>query len=553
MSKKKRPILFIVESPTKIKTLTKILKGQNFKFIATFGHIKDLPAQTLGVDLKTLEPFFSVLEPKRKIIKRIKETLREVREVYLATDPDREGEAISFHLYEILKGPKENSLNFHRIELYEITELGIKSALKNLKKLDENLYSAWKARRVADRLIGYLSSPFLSKHFKKPLSAGRVQSPALKLVVEREKEIENFLPKTDYSLSLLAQTEKGESLEFELFSKNKLVKKENKQELLEIYENYFKNCWLYVFKIQEKEIKKYPPYPFKTSTLIEFAGKTLGFSPKETMFLAQKLYEEGYITYMRTDSIRISPLAQKKAKEYIEKHFGKAFLGSTRKAKSSLFIQDAHECIRPTDLNIKTLSLGKKEQLLYNLIKTYFLASQMSPALFLEKNYVLRSQRSPKNFSLQRKENKLLFEGYLILFEKEKEEVSLWTDLKERENLKVIDFKIKEHKTKPPERYTPEGLIKKLESLGIGRPSTYATLFDILFTRGYIEKEGRYIKPTELGKRVCEFLEKNWPPFMDYNFTAKLELALDEIAKNKKEYYSTVKEILSILQRYLSL
>lgn len=544
--------LFIVESPSKINTLKKLLNSSKNKFIlkATLGHIKDLPVKKLGVDLKTFEPQLFYLPQKKRILEDLKKAISKIKEVYLATDPDREGEAISYHLWEYLK--KLNpTLQFYRLELHEITEFGLKEAFKKIRQVDENLYLSWKARRVCDRLIGYVISPFLSKNFKKILSAGRVQSPALKLIVEREEEIENFTPQKSFSLEIFAENEKGEVIKLELFTKKEIFKKQNKEELLEIYEKYLKNREIKVVSIKEKILKKYPPLPFKTTTLIEWSGKVLSFSPKETMKIAQSLYEEGYITYMRTDSVRVSPLARKEAQSFIEKIFGKEYVGSARRIRNTSFSQDAHECIRPTRVSLDRILLGKREQALYDLIRRIFIASQMSQAQYLEKTYEFKSEELPKDLKLIFKGKRLIFEGYLALLGKEEED-TYFPELKEDDLLQVKDFCIKEHLTKPPERYTPQSLIRKMESLGIGRPSTYATMLDILFTRGYVVEEGKYLKPTELGKQVCKFLEKEASPFMDYKFTAKLEEALDEIAHKKRDYYSTVKEVFKVLERYIS-
>jgi len=544
--------LFIVESPSKIQTLKKLLDSRNnsFIFLATYGHIMDLPLKDLGVDLSTFEPQLLYLESKRKVLTELKKLVSFVEEVYLATDPDREGEAISYHLFEFLKKLKP-SLKFFRLELHEITELGVKEAFKNIRGLDEGLYLSWKARRVCDRLIGYLVSPYLSRAFKKALSSGRVQSPALRLIVEREKEILNFIPEKSYSLLVIAEDAKGNSYEFEIFAKKELLKKKNKEELIEIFEKYLKDREVKLIKIQEKTLKKLPPKPLKTSTLIEIAGKFLGFSAKETMRIAQRLYESGYITYMRTDSTRVSPLAKKEAKAFIEKVFGKEYVGGERRERKKGFIQDAHECIRPTKLSVIETQLGPKEDKLYSLIRTCFLASQMKEALYQENTYEFTSSTLPSSLKLIMKRKKLLFDGFLKIFKEEEEALSEMPPLKEGDFLKVRDYKIKTHETKPPERYTEESLIKKMEALGIGRPSTYATMLDILFTRGYVIKERRYLKPTELGIKVCEFLEAKTPLFMDYKFTARLEEALDEISEFKRDYVEVVKEVYEILKGYL--
>ncbi len=546
--------LFIVESPSKIKTLNKILNnfGKSCLFMATLGHIRDLPAKNLGIDLQTFEPHLEVISKKRVLLSRLKKLLPSVKKVYIATDPDREGEAIGFHLFEYIQKSKSHYLEIRRLELLEITEIGIKEALKNPREINENLYTAWKARRVLDRLIGYRISPFLSRNFKKALSAGRVQSPALRLIVEREREIEGFIPEKSYSLVVVAEDEFGNLYELELFTKNELLKKQNQEEFLKIYEDYLKGEEIKLSHLREKIQKKYPPQPLKTSTLIEFSGKFLGLSPKDTMKIAQRLYEEGYITYMRTDSTRISPLAKREAKDFIARHFGEHYVGGERKGRLSAFAQDAHEAVRPTKVNLESPPLGKTEKALYELIRRIFLASQMKEAEYLERTYEFRNEVLPKDLRLLMKRTKLLFDGFLILLGEEKKDTGEVPNLKEGAVFKVKDYKIREHITRPPERFTPQSLIKKLEALGIGRPSTYATMLDILFTRGYVEKEGRYLRPTELGRRVCEFLERKTPLFMDYEFTARLEESLDKISEKKRDYYSTVKEVFEILEGYLS-
>jgi DNA topoisomerase-1 len=545
--------LFIVESPSKIKTLNKILNNseKSYLFMATLGHIRDLPAKNLGIDLKTFEPHLEVISKKRVLLSRLKKLLPSVKKVYIATDPDREGEAIGFHLFEYIQKSKSH-LEIRRLELLEITEIGIKQALKNPREIDENLYTAWKARRVLDRLIGYRISPFLSRNFKKALSAGRVQSPALRLIVEREREIEGFIPEKSYSLIVAAEDEAGNLYELELFTKKELLKKQNQEEFLKIFEAYLRGKEIKLSALSEKIQKRYPPQPLKTSTLIEFSGKYLGLSPKETMKTAQKLYEEGYITYMRTDSTRISPLARREAKDFIVRHFGEGYVSRERKGRLSAFAQDAHECIRPTKVNLEAPPLGKTEKALYELIRKVFLSSQMKEAEYLERTYEFRNETLPRDLRLLMKRKKLIFDGFLLLLGEEEKETEDLLNLKEGAIFTVKDYKIREHITKPPERFTPQSLIKKMEALGIGRPSTYATMLDILFTRGYVEKEGRYLKPTELGRRVCEFLERKTPLFMDYKFTARLEESLDKISEKKRDYYSTVKEVFEILEGYLS-
>jgi len=540
-------ILFVVESPTKIKTLKKFLKD-GFVFRATLGHVKDLPKVKLGIDLKTFEPALYWLPNKRKVLSEIKKISSKVKEIYLATDPDREGEAIAYHLYEYLSkaNPK---LKFKRLDLIEITEKGLKLALSNLREINPYLYQSWLTRRVLDRLIGYLISPKLSKTFKKSLSAGRVQSVALRLIVEREKEIENFIPEKSYSLEIKLKKDSLTILS-ELYYKNTLYKTKNREELIKFCEEKLLNNLVNLKKVEEKIEKKSPPLPLKTTTLIEISQKVLGYEPKQTMYYAQRLYENGYITYMRTDSVRVSDYAQRMAKEFIKLYFGEKFVGKGKKIRQSKFVQDAHECIRPTDVFREEVPLSEQENKLYQLIKTYFIASQMSPAEYLIRTYTFTNKKLGKDHFLKTSFKKLLFEGFLKIFKREKEEKE-FVDLKTGEIFEILDCKVKEYITEPPTPYTSSTLIKKLESLGIGRPSTYATLLDILYKRKYVIKEKGYLRPTELGKEVCEFLIKSFPEFLDYKFTSKMEENLEKIVENKKTYQEIVSFNYEILKNYL--
>jgi len=426
--------------------------------------------------------------------------------------------------------------------------LGVKSALSHLREVDERLYESFLARRVLDRLIGYLVSPYLSKAFKQPLSAGRVQSPALRLIVEREREIENFKPEVSFGLTLTLKKD-GITFTSELYKKKGAFRTKTKEELEEFYKNYVEGQRIYVEKVETKEVKEAPPPPFKTSTLIESAGKAFGFSAKETMFLAQRLYEEGYITYHRTDSTRVSPLAKEMARSFIIENFGPEYSAQRQRRVSGKFAQDAHEAIRPTRLEEKGVGLPAKERMLYQLIWQRFLASEMASAVYLQVKAEIKTPKLPQGFSFVFSGKKLLFPGFKVLFAEEAP--SQIPDLSEKEELTLVGYKIERHETKPPSRYTEESLIKKMESLGIGRPSTYATMLDILYHRGYIKKEKRELVPTELGKQVCDFLCQRTPFFMDYKYTAEVEEELDEIAKGTNSYDKVVKEVLEKLRECL--
>ena len=541
-------VLFIVESPTKIKTIRKIFPKKAI-FCATFGHIKDLPKKSLGVDVQNFTPSLYVLPGKKKLISELKKILSKINEVYLATDPDREGEAISYHLYEILSEFKKD-LQFKRLDLVEITEIGIKKALSSARDLNPSLYESWLTRRVLDRLIGYFISPEVSRAFKSRLSAGRVQSVALRFIVEREREIKNFVPEKSYSVEALI---KYKDFEFTatLYKGKKELKLKDKKEAEEFIKKLKSIKKLVLENINKKLEKKYPPYPLKTSTLIEASQKILGLSAKETMFYAQRLYENGYITYMRTDSVRVSETAKKSVRGLIKSVFGESYLGGKRKNPSVRFVQDAHECIRPTDVFRDRVPLGEAENALYNLIRLFFIASQMAPAIFTTGFCKLKSEDLPSGFSFIFKFKKLDFKGYMEVLREDLQLLEIPEELEEGATLNVVDIKLKEHQTKPPQRYTQASLIKKLESMGIGRPSTYPFIFDVLFKRKYIKRQKGYLVPTELGEKVCDYLLKNFPKFVDYEFTAEMEQSLEEILNKNKSYLEVVKETFNVLQANL--
>ncbi len=542
-------ILFIVESPSKIKTLKKILK-KGYIFQATFGHVKDLPVKGMGINLKNFTPRFYILPGKKKVLFKIKKLASKASAIYLATDPDREGEAISYHLYEYLSEAASKTV-FKRIDLIEITEQGIKNAILHPRGIDLNLYQSWLTRRVVDRLIGYSISPCLSRVFKKGLSAGRVQSIALRLIVEKEEEIKNFIPEITYSLEVLLKRD-SKVFTAKVCKKNyKILKTESLKELLKICEE-LNEKEVVLSEIKEKLEKKAPPAPLKTTSMIELAQKMLGYEPKATMRYAQTLYENGYITYMRTDSVRVSEYAKKMARRFIKEFFGEKFVGKNRKIKQGKFVQDAHECIRPTDVFREDVPLSYNERMLYQLIRSIFIASQMASAEYLIREYLFIPVASNLEILLNLRCKKLIFSGFLSIISQDKKEEQLFLELEKGESFRVIECKTKKHITEPPSRYTPSTLIKKLESLGIGRPSTYATLLDTLYKRVYIVKEKGFLKPTELGEKVCRFLMEKFPKFVDYNFTADMEKDLEKIIAQKKTYLEVVEYTYKIIKKYLN-
>lgn len=531
--------LIIVESPAKAKTIEKIL-GKNFKVLASYGHIRDLPEKELGVDVENnFKPKYVLIPSRKKILDTLKELSEKAEKLYLATDPDREGEAIAWHLVEVLKLPKNK---FSRIEFHEITPRAIEEAIKNPREIDFYRVEAQQARRILDRLVGYELSPLLWDKIRKGLSAGRVQSVALRLICEREEEVENFVPQEYWYIwgefEILSNKEriiarlisyKGEKIDLNNEDEVKKILKE-----LEKYHYKIDNIVL-------KEEKKNAPLPFITSTLQQEASRRFGFSVSKTMKIAQSLYEGvdigedriGLITYMRTDSTRIAPEARAEALEYIEKMFGKEYIGKEKKERKRLGVQDAHEAIRPTSLyrepdKIKNY-LTEDQYRIYKLIWERFIASQMAPALYDVVEIYIRG----KDYVFLSKGKKLKFLGFMSLyFEKEDEEdneseINYIPD--KDELIKLVKLEPKQYFTQPPPRYTEATLVRTLEKYGIGRPSTYATIIETLKERKYVEIKDKALVPTTLGKVVNEFLIKQFPQLIDVKFTAKMEEDLDRI------------------------
>lgn len=562
--------LIIVESPTKIKTLKKIL-GKNYHFQSSLGHIRDLPAKGFGIDLENdFEPQYAILPEKKDLINKLKQAAKESSIVYLAPDPDREGEAIAWHIASIL--PKTTKIK--RITFNAITKQAVEEALKHPREIDQTLVNAQQARRLLDRMVGYKISPILQRKIQRGrdgfLSAGRVQSVALKLVVEREKEIEAFIPIEYWSIfSNLKPSKNDPAFSASLYSiEDKRVVKESSdgkkeitvpnKEIAEEIVAKLKKATYQVKSIDKKEKKRHPVPPFITSSLQQEASRHYGFSAIRTMRTAQSLYEgielgelgtEGLITYMRTDSTRIDPEAQKEARAYIEKKHGKKFIPDEPKNYAvKATAQDAHECIRPTNLNcspeeIKSYLSGD-EYKLYLLIWRRFLASQMNPAIY---DTVSCDIETDKNMLLRATGSIIKFQGFLILYqeledkeekeEKDKEEGDkndrILPPLFEGQKLILEEVNSDQSFTKPPPRYTEASLVKALEKSGIGRPSTYATIMNKIQSREYTTKDRLALKPTELGKVICQMLDENFAMIMDIGFTASMEDELDKIAEDK--------------------
>ena len=538
--------LVIVESPSKAKTIKKYL-GKDFEVIASQGHIIDLPASKMGVDLDNdFKPEYKTMKGKAKIIKEIKDMAKNADVIYLATDPDREGEAIAWHLKNLLNIKDDEKC---RIEFNEITKNAVKKAVEKPREINQDLVDAQQARRILDRIVGYKLSPLLWKKVKKGTSAGRVQSVALKLIVDKEREIRNFIPE-DYYL-MYAKLQRSEDIVLAKFygDINGKIELKDKKQVDSIIKK-IDNKEYKIIDIKKSERRKNPPFPFTTSSMQQEASRKLGFGVKKTMMVAQRLYEAGYITYMRTDSIRLSDDARKMAKEYINKTFGsKYYLEREFKAKGNA--QDAHEAIRPTHLDA-TITMGKDEEKLYNLILNRFLASQMAIAIY----DTTKIRVNVEDYIFHINGSVIKFDGFMKLYiegkddkvktkeeaEDDDDEIKVLPEFKIGEILKQKELKADKKTTEPPARYTEASLVKIMEEKGVGRPSTYAPTISTIEERFYIEKEGRYLKPTQLGEIVNKLLEDNFKDIVDVKFTADMENKLDDIADSKENYVEMLKD-----------
>lgn len=573
----------LVESPSKAKTIKKYL-GKDYIVEATVGHIKDLPKSSFGVDIENgFKPKIVSIKGKSDILKKIKSLAKGSEKIFIATDPDREGEAIAQDIYESIKnGEKE----IYRVLFHEITEKGVQEGMNNPRKIDYKLVASQRARRVMDRIIGYKVSPLLwnTLHLIESsgdtaLSAGRVQSVALRLICEREEEINNFIPFEYWSIIGIFENEKGNKLKSKLYSYQGKTYKvpdkkfETEEEKEEFHtKNFFipdeqtanellEKCKLELFfisRIEKKIVNRNPAAPFTTSTLQQEASKKLFYRPRQTMQYAQKLYEGvelgkneivGLITYMRTDSVRISNDAIEAARNFILENYGKEYLPDSPRIYQSKKqnVQDAHEAIRPTNLKYTPEYVKKylpKELFnLYELIWNRFISSQMKPAQFEQVSLDI----SGGDFIFRSTGSTLLFKGYLAVYDENGEEQNLDEDINENENripqgleegqkLNLLELTKNQHFTKPPARYTESSLVKELDNLGIGRPSTYASIISTLYDREYVVQEDRKLIPTELGKKVNELLVNNFDHIFNVNFTAQMEEELDEIADGTNKY-----------------
>lgn len=546
--------LVIVESPTKARTLSRFL-GQDYTIEASMGHVRDLPKSELGVDLENFEPRYIIPKDKRKRVNDLKKLASGTKELWLATDPDREGEAIAWHIEQLLDGKGQR---IHRVEFHEITPEAIKEAFQHPREINLELVDAQQARRVLDRIVGYSLSPLLWKKIKRGLSAGRVQSVALRLIVEREREIEAFKPVEYWSIE--ARLQATGSKPQDEFSAS-LIEQDRKK--LEIHSQTEANGHLknlekatyQVSKVLEKEVKRYPSPPFTTSTLQQTAGNRFRMTAKKTMMLAQNLYEAGLITYMRTDSVNMASVALSQIRQVIQDQYGSNYLpASARFYKSRVKnAQEAHEAIRPTDLKRTSLnqkSFSRDHARLYDLIWKRAVVSQMNEAVFDSTTVDISTNN---NYGFRANGSVIKFDGWLKVYGvKELEEdgdengkKQVLPKLEDGQALDLEELLPNQHFTEPPPRYTEAALIKKLEELGIGRPSTYAPILSTIQERYYVEREERKFKPSALGLAVNDFLLKYFPGVFDYKFTAQMEDKLDSVSRGEEDWHQAISEFYS--------
>lgn len=556
--------LIIVESPSKANTIKKFL-GSNYKVVASKGHIRDLPKSRMGVDIEhDFEPEYINIRGKGTLINELKKYAKDAKHVYLATDPDREGEAIAWHLAYILQIP-DSSLC--RVTFNEITKDTVQKSIKEPRKIDMNLTNAQQARRIMDRIVGYEISPILWKKVRKGLSAGRVQSVAVKLIVDREEEIEKFIPEEYWNINAIL-IKNDEKFSAKLSALNgKKIELHNKQEVDNIIKE-IENANYIVKDVKKGTRKKSPAPPFTTSTMQQEASRKLGFPIKKTMSVAQGLFEGikvldrgtvGLITYMRTDSTRVSEEARGFAKKYITTKYGDNFY-ENRYYKKSSGAQDAHEAIRPTFIDLEPdkikANLTTDQYKLYKLIYNRFIASQMASAEYDTVSATINTDT--KNvYSFKANGQILKFKGFMTLYVEDRDDKtnedleSKIPDLTIGETLKKDKLEAKQSFTEPPARYTEASLVKALEEKGIGRPSTYATIISTIIDRHYVEKNQKQLAPTELGKVVNKLLVESFPDIINVEFTANIENQFDEVAEGKEEWKEVLREFYAPFEKEL--
>lgn len=557
--------LVIVESPAKAKTIEKIL-GKDFQVKASAGHVRDLPKKGLGVEVKkNFNPKYEVLAEKKNVVEDLQAAARNAESVFLAPDPDREGEAIAWHLATILE---QDAKRLQRIEFNEITKDAILRAIKEPRPIDLGRVNAQQARRVLDRLVGYKISPLLWYKVRRGLSAGRVQSVAVRMICDREDEVRAFVPKEYWTIAV-ALTKGRSSFLTEVAQLNGKKLDISSEAAANQAAEHLRQAAYSVRKVTPKEQKRQPSPPYITSTLQQEGSRRYGFSVKRTMALAQQLYEGielgsegpvGLITYMRTDSVRVAQEAQEEAREYVVQRFGKEYIPTQKRTYTTKKgAQDAHEAIRPTSVSRTPESMKPfltPDQLkLYRLIWERFLASQMANVLIQVTSVEIEGTHEGFASLLRASDSKVSFPGFQAVYtevtEEEEEKPSKLPDLSAGEALKLKEVQPKQHFTQPPPRYTEASLVKTLEEKGIGRPSTYAPTINTILERGYVEKEGRALKPTELGFQVNEQLVQHFPKIVDVGFTAELENQLDAVEAGEEEWQKLLAEFYKPFQETL--
>lgn len=558
--------LVIVESPAKSKTISKYL-GADYKVMASVGHVRDLPkSNKKAIDIEGgFVPHYEISKGKEKVVAEIKAAVKKADEIILATDPDREGEAIAWHLAEIIKDDSKNSKLkakssklIQRVTYNEITKEAVQEAFEHPRKIDIKLKEAQEARRVLDRLVGYDLSGLIWKKVRYGLSAGRVQSPALRIIMEREREIRAFKPEAYWVITANLETNQKQEILFTCSEEPKTEKEAER--IVEIGKG---GSWQ-VLGVTESEVKRSPRPPFITSTLQQAASTRLGFAPSRTMGIAQKLYEAGLITYMRTDSTNLSGSAMGQISGVVAKKFGQDFFQPRKFASKSKNAQEAHEAIRPSDLYKENAGTTDEQKKLYNLIWSRTVASQMKDALLMRTKIeanVMEEKVSGESVIFEKNTAKpdskeifsgipnfvangqrVIYDGWLKADPRAKSEDVELPKVKTGDKLNLLDIHSEGKETEPPSRYSEAGLIKELEKRGIGRPSTYASTIKTIVDRGYVEKDGKALKPTDTGDVVSTFLENNFEKYISDTFTAEMEDELDQIAEGKREYEPTLRE-----------
>jgi len=574
--------LVIVESPTKARKLKDYL-GKDFQIEASVGHIRDLPKSELGVDVdKNFEPKYVINPDKNKVVKKLRELAAKAENIYLATDPDREGEAIAWHIkYLLTEGKNKTKATFYRSTFHEITKAAVLKAINNPQELNLDLVDAQQARRVLDRLVGYQVSPVLWKKIRRGLSAGRVQSVALRLIAEREKEITAFIPEEYWEVDV-AVSVNGTSKTVTLFEESKVIEQlppdviiarlqsvEGKKfepktaDDVSGLRDFLPTATYTVGQVERKERNRASLPPFTTSTLQQAAASRLGFSSKQTMALAQQLYEEGLITYHRTDSFNLSEQSIQMARDYVMKNFGNTYIPEKSRvfAKKSKNAQEAHEAVRITEIHIqpeeilqKSSRFDNKHVRLYDLIWRRFVASQMESAKYEQTSIAIKAANNqtaaPHTAELRAGGSILKFDGWMKLFPAGDD--TLLPDVQTNQNLDFLADNYAQKFTQPPARYNDASLVKELEQKGIGRPSTYASIISVIIDRGYVDRQQKRFFATAIGMTVNDFLVQYFSQFMEYDFTAEMEEDLDRISRGEKEWREVIKLFYSPLQKTIS-